>query len=946
MNKFSYLNNSNPDFIEDIYSQYRKDPDSVAESWKYFFDGLELGYSSDEPPLPNMPHSNGAAPATEKAPTSVTAGQNKPSIDLSSEAKVADLINAYRERGHLLAHINPLDDRPTGHPLLQLDHFGLGDKDMDRPFTAGKFLGLGTATLRQILDRLHQIYCSSIGVEYTHIKDPVMRGWLVERMESTGNRETLTAEQKLRIFSRLAESETFEKFLHTRYVAQKRFSIEGAEGMIPTLDRLTEVAAELGANNIVMGMAHRGRLNVLRNFFGKKAEHILTEFEQEYQYDELSMGEGDVKYHMGYSTDIETKNGHKMHLSLANNPSHLAVIHPVVEGIARSKQRRIGGGEEARRKIVPIMIHGDAAFAGQGVVYETLNLSQVEAYCTGGTVHIIVNNQVGFTTNPADARSTTYATDVARMLEVPIFHVNGDDPEALSYVAALAMEYRQKFLRDVVIDLVCYRKYGHNESDEPAFTQPVMYKAIRSHLSPYLVYAQRLEAEGVITPEQVKAEVDRHTEILVEAQKRTREEKPKPYVSAFESPLWKTYRRPADEDLFREIDTKFPAARLLELSRKMNSAPAGFNVNPKIARLLEARVKAVEEGKGIDWGNGEMLAYASLVDEGYNMRMTGQDVERGTFSHRNAVLFDAESGAPHPTLEGLVKEPGQFVTIKNSTLSETGVLGFEYGWSLGDPNALIIWEAQFGDFANGAQIIIDQFITSGESKWQRASGLVMYLPHGYEGQGPEHSSARLERFLQAGGRANITVGNFSTPAQLFHALRRQVKRDFRKPMILMTPKSLLRHPLVVSNIDDFALGRFHEVIDDPRFAENPKKARKVVLCTGKIYYDILSSQIEKNVDDVALVRIEQLYPWPEQQVLDILSRYEVKEFHWAQEEPRNMGAWLFVQAFFAGGYRNMSEKLGNRVLHYIGRGTGASPAVGSAKRHAKEQAGIVAEALK
>ena len=935
MNKFSYLNNSNPEFIEDIYAQYRENPESVDASWKYFFDGLELGYSSETPPLENMPQ-NGVAQQGSKT-----------GIDLSSEAKVADLINAYRERGHLLAHINPLDSRPSSHPLLKLEHFSLGEKDMDRPFTAGKFLGIGTATLRQILDRLHQIYCSSIGVEYTHIKDPEMRGWLVDRMETSGNRETLSIEQKKRIFSRLAESETFEKFLHTRYVAQKRFSIEGAEGMIPTLDRLTEVAGELGANNIVMGMAHRGRLNVLRNFFGKKAEHILTEFEQEYQYDELSMGEGDVKYHMGFSTDIETTKGHKIHLSLANNPSHLAVIHPVVEGIARSKQRRLGGGQEAQRKVVPIMIHGDAAFAGQGVVYETLNLSQVEAYCTGGTVHLVVNNQVGFTTNPQDARSTTYATDVARMLEVPIFHVNGDDPEALSYVAALSMEYRQRFLKDVVIDLVCYRKYGHNESDEPAFTQPLMYKAIRSHLSPYLVYAQKLEADGVITAEEVKAEVDRHTEILVEAQRRTREEKPTPYVSAYESPLWKTYRRPSDEDLFREIDTKFSADRLLEISRKTNTAPAGFNVNPKIARLLEARVKAVEEGKGIDWGNGEMLAYASLLDEGYNLRLTGQDVERGTFSHRNAVLFDAENGKAHPTLEDIVKNPGQFVTVKNSTLSETGVLGFEYGWSLGDPNALIIWEAQFGDFANGAQIIIDQFIASGESKWQRASGLVMYLPHGYEGQGPEHSSARLERFLQLAGRANITVGNFSTPAQLFHALRRQVKRDFRKPMILMTPKSLLRHPLVVSSIDDFSKGRFQEVIDDSRFAATPKKARKIILCCGKIYYDLLAAQTEKNVEDVALVRIEQLYPWPEQQVLDILTRYDgVGEFHWAQEEPRNMGAWLFVQAFFAGGYRNLSEKLGGRVLHYIGRGTGASPAVGSAKRHAKDQAGIIAEALK
>jgi len=930
MQKFTYLSSSNPEYVEDIYARFLEDPESVDSSWRYFFEGLELGYK--------IPDNEALADGEFS------------SIDLSSEAKVADLINAYRERGHLIAHIDPLSSRTRSHPLLELKHFGLSQEDLSRTFTAGKFLGLGTTTLQKIIDRLHEIYCSTFGVEYTHIKDPGIRSWIVEHLETQGKRKALASDERKKILTRLAESESFERFLHTRYVAQKRFSIEGAEGLIPVLDRLLEVGADLGANNIVMGMAHRGRLNVLRNFFGKKTEHILTEFEQEYHYDELNIGEGDVKYHMGYSSDIVTSKGHSVHLSLANNPSHLAFVHPVVEGVARSKQRR--QGDNSRSKVIPIVIHGDAAFAGQGVIYETLNLSQVDGYHTGGTVNIIVNNQIGFTTNPQDARSTTYSTDVALMLEVPIFHVNGDDPEALVYIAQLSMEFRQTFHKDVFIDIVCYRKYGHNEADEPAFTQPLMYKAIKDHLSPHMVYAERLIADGIVSPEDMRNEVDKCINDLVEAQKRTREEKPAPFVSSYDSPLWKTYRRPSDEDLFRPIDTKFPAKRLVEIAREINKVPKTFKINPKLARLLEGRLKAVEDGEGIDWGNGESLAYASLLDEGYSMRLTGQDVERGTFSHRNAVLFDAESGESYTPLNQLANKENQFFLVKNSTLSEAGVLGFEYGWSLGDPHALVIWEAQFGDFANGAQVIIDQFITSGESKWQRASGLVMFLPHGYEGQGPEHSSGRLERFLQACGRANIIVGNLSTPAQLFHCLRRQLKRDFRKPLILMTPKSLLRHPLVTSKIEDFSDSSFHEVIDDVRFeGKERSKARKVILCTGKIYYDLLAAQIEHKKEsgkapDIALIRIEQLYPWPETQVQETLERYkDVKEFHWVQEEPRNMGAWIFVQAFFNGGYRNLSEKLNDRPIRYIGRGTGAAPAVGAAKLHAKDQAAIVKEAL-
>jgi len=932
MNKFSYLSNSNPEYIEDIYSRYLKDPNDVDQTWRYFFEGLELGYEADDDMIEEIEATLGQS-LHRKAVTS---------IDLSAEAKVADLINAYRERGHLVAKTNPIFPNTDSHPLLALDHFGLNDGDLDKKFTAGNFLGLGTASLRDIIARLKEIYSSSIGVEYTHIKNPKMRGWLVEKMESSGNKEKFSAEDKKHMLSRLGDGEAFEKFLHTRYVAQKRFSIEGAEGLIPTFDRLFDVAGQTGATDIVVGMAHRGRLNVLTNIFGKKVEHILTEFEQDYQYDEKAMGEGDVKYHMGFSADIKTRSGHDLHLSLANNPSHLAFVHPVVEGVTRSKQRRRG---EDRTKVIPIVIHGDAAFAGQGVVYETLNLSQVEAFTTGGTINIVINNQIGFTTNPVDARSTTYCTDVARMLEIPVFHVNGDDPEALAYVAKLCMEYRQTFKTDVVIDIVCYRKYGHNESDEPAFTQPLMYGLIKKHPSPHQTYANKLMAEGVIDDATVKAEFQSKIDALVDAQKLTREEKPAPFVSAYAS-VWEKYRRPSDADLFEVIDTTFDKKRITNLSQKIAEIPDGFSINPKIKRMLDSRLEAIENNGPIDWGNAENLAYASLLIEGHSVRLTGQDVERGTFSHRNAVLFDSKTGATHTPLEQLCND-NQFVLIKNSTLSETGVLAFEYGWSLGDPNVLIIWEAQFGDFANGAQVIIDQFIASGESKWQRASGIVLMLPHGYEGQGPEHSSARFERFLQLCGRANMTVANLSTPAQLFHALRRQVKRDFRKPLVLMTPKSGLRNPDMVSTMDEVTSGHFKEVIDDPRFSNtDAAKIRKVILCTGKIYYELVAAQKEKGIEDVAILRIEQLYPWPEAQVITYLSRYtKVKEFYWVQEEPRNMGAWLFVQAFFSGGYRDLSAQLGNRPLKYIGRGTGAAPAVGSAKLHKKEQGCIIDEAL-
>ncbi len=934
MERLSYLSGINAEYIEEIYQRFSKDPNSVDSSWAYFFDGMDLGVS-----VSNGHSSNGNGKATNGA--GATTNGVASSIDVSAEAKVTDLIHAYRHKGHLVANVNPLDPAPETHPLLDLNNVGLSPADLDRKFTAAKLIGFSNAaSLREIITRLRLIYCSSIGLQFNHMSDPLERDWIMNHFEGDLARRNYVSEEKKWIHKHLVAAESFERFLHTRYVAQKRFSLEGGDSLIPALATLIESCGELGASNIVMGMAHRGRLNVLCNTFGKKPEYILTEFEQDYKFDD-TMGEGDVKYHMGFSADINTRSGKNVHLSLANNPSHLAFVHPVVEGIARAKQRNLK--DSNRSQVVPVVIHGDAAFAGQGVVYETLNLSRLKGYETGGTVHFIINNQVGFTTNVADARSTTYATDVARMLETPIFHVNGDDVEALCYVTRLAMEYRQKFKKDVFIDQICYRKYGHNESDEPSFTQPGMYEWIKTHPSPREIYSKRLESEKVLIAGEAQSEVDLHMNELTEAQKRTRAEKPRPFVSAYES-LWKKFKPSKDVDMMKAVDTKVSAAHLREISSKINVFPATFSLHPKLHRLFEGRLAASVAGVGIDWGNGELLAYATLLTEGHKVRLSGQDVERGTFTHRHGVVFDAKKGDSYVALNNIQPEQGEFI-IQNSSLSETGILGFEYGWSLGDPNSLVIWEAQFGDFANGAQVIIDQFISSGESKWQRASGIVMLLPHGYEGQGPEHSSARLERFLQMCGKSNMTICNLSTPAQLFHALRRQLKRDFRKPLVVMTPKSLLRHPKVVSSIEDFSNKVFEEVLDDAR---NVKKSdvERVIVCSGKIYYDLLAAFDEKQIKNVALLRLEQFYPWPEEKLLQFLKSYPKNaELVWVQEEPRNMGAWQFVQSHFTGGNQVLREKLDGREIHYLGRGTGAAPAVGSVKKHQVEQQELVEKAM-
>jgi 2-oxoglutarate dehydrogenase E1 component len=929
LEKFTYLKSSNADYIDELLSHYQKDPSSVDPTWRYFFEGIEVGAAEG-----GLSHGNGHA--YENGATTSATGS-----DLLPEARVAELIEAYREFGGLVANINPLVAPPSTHPYLELSRFGLTQADLTKTFQAGKLVGIGAGKLTDIIAQLKLTYCQNVAVEYTHIRDVAEREWVQQKLESTLNRTLPSADTRQFILKRVTESETFERFLHTRYVAQKRFSIEGGENTIPTLDCMIEKGAELGAKEFVIGMAHRGRLNVLSNIFGKKLDFILTEFEGKYLADK-SHGEGDVKYHKGYSADLDTRAGKKVHLSLCYNPSHLEFAGAVVEGMVRAKQSI--AQDKDRAQIIPIVIHGDAAFAGQGVCYETMQMSQLPGYKTGGTLHLIINNQVGFTTSPKDTRSTPYCSDGARMLDCPIFHVNGDDADAAWQVAQLCVEYRQKFKKDVFIDLVCYRKHGHNEGDEPSFTQPVLYKLIKSHPSPRDVYAEKLLGEKLVTADQAQALIDGVIAKMTESQTSTREQNPQPFYSAFDGPQWKSFKYAASEDVFKPVKTAVAESVLKEIAVKINTIPSTFNLHPKLGRFFEARLKAVQEGKGIDWGNGEALAYGSLVNEGTPVRLSGQDAERGTFSHRQSVLNDYDTGAVYTPLNNIKAGQAKY-SVYNSHLSETGVMGFDYGYSLAYPQALVLWEGQFGDFANGAQVIIDQFLATSESKWRRMSGLVLLLPHGYEGQAAEHSNARPERFLQLSGLNNMAVCNFTTPAQFFHALRRQVKRDFRKPMIVMSPKSLLRHPHAISELSDFTQGSFQEILDDVEMAKQAAGVKKVLICSGKIYYELLAARAEKARKDIALVRMEQLYPFAAEKLSGILNQYKSAKLYWVQEEPRNMGAWTYIFNQWAGGYDFFNEKVGKRSIEYVGREIAASPAVGSAKLHEKEQKEIIEKAL-
>jgi 2-oxoglutarate dehydrogenase E1 component len=850
------------------------------------------------------------------------------------QGRLSALINAYRVRGHLYAELDPLGikEHPESDELF-LERYGLATVDPETIFSSGDMAGPPTATLQEILERLSETYTRSIGAEFTFLEDREARNWLQEAMESTCNRLELDTDEQLRILTKLTDAEIFEQFLHTKFIGAKRFSLEGGESVIPMLDLLIERSADLGVEEVVLGMAHRGRLNVMVNIMEMNVREIFAGFEDDNP--ELHLGGGDVKYHHGYSVDRKTRSGHEVHLTLTFNPSHLEFVNPVVEGRARAKQDR--RGDEDRKQVLPLLIHGDAAFIGQGIVAETLNLSELQAYKTGGTVHVVINNQIGFTTIPEDSRATRYCTDITRMLRCPVFHVNGEDPEAVAQVTKLAAEYRQRFHRDVVIDLYCYRKYGHNEGDEPRFTQPTMYAAVDAKRTVREVYVSRLIETGRIDQEQADEIEKQRRQDLEDALDETREGDYALVPRSMEG-LWNDFTGGLDTEV-EDVPTAVPRERLEMLLDKLTTVPDWFTPHKRLKRfLLDKQRKILESGEGIDWGTAENLAMASLLADQIRVRLTGQDVRRGTFSHRHAVIFDSETGRRYTRL-GHLTEDQAGLEIYDSPLSEAGVLGFEWGYSLDTPDALVMWEAQFGDFANSAQVIIDQFISSSEDKWHRLSGLVMLLPHGFEGMGPEHSSARLERFLGLCAEDNMTVVNCTTPAQIFHCLRRQVVRPFRKPLVVMTPKSLLRHRRAVSTMDDLAEGEFQRVVPEVDGKVKPKKVKRVILCSGKVYYDLLEAREEREQTDVAIIRIEQLYPYRPEEIRSIVETYPAKaDLCWVQEEPWNMGAWFFMRA-------RLPEIFGDRPINCVARAESASPATGSSAAHKLEQSRLVDEAL-
>ncbi|MBJ6799636.1 2-oxoglutarate dehydrogenase E1 component [Geomonas propionica] len=892
------LENLTPQWIESQYELWQQDPQQLSEEWRAFFTGFELAEG-------------------RPAGAAVAAGGD----EALKQSGVQSLIYRYRDIGHLLACTDPLSPCQIEHPLLSLSAFGLEPADLDKTFVTRRFMRR-SATLREILQVLRSTYCGSVGVEFMYLQDPDERQWLIDRMEPGGNRGFFTPEQRLLLLKKLKEAALFERELHKRFPGQTRFSLEGGDILIPMLDAAVTKAAALGVTDVVFGMPHRGRLNVLCNIFGMPYENMFAEFADNAEYGVV--GEGDVKYHKGFSVDLPAEGGGSVHLTLTSNPSHLEAIDPVVQGKCRARQDRIGEQGEAR--VLPLLIHGDAAFSGQGVVAETLNLSQLAGYRTGGTLHIVLNNQIGFTTSAADARSSHYATDVAKMVQAPVFHVYGDDAEAVVHVTELAVAYRDRFRKDVVVEVICYRRHGHNEGDEPYFTQPLMYQQIKLRPQLHALYEMELLAEGV-PEEELKAIENEVVQRLTQAGER----QAAPVESAFLA-RWSGMKPGVAKVV---VPTAVASATLLELSEQLSRIPEGFQPHPKVAAVLQKRRDSVIKGGPLDWGNVETLAYASLLSTGVSIRLSGQDVRRGTFSHRHSTLFDQQTGETYLPLCSVLDKGARFCAF-DSMLAEFSVLGFEYGYSLEAPDALTIWEAQYGDFVNGAQVIIDQFLVSGEAKWERSNGLVLMLPHGYEGQGAEHSSARIERFLELAAAGNIQVVYPTTPAQLFHVLRRQMLHPFRKPLVLFTPKSLLRHPDCVSRLEELSSGTFREVIAEPAVGES---VRQVILCTGKIYYDLLGRIRKDQLQGHALLRIEQLYPLPVEQLRDELQRYPSgARYSWVQEEPRNMGAWRFI-------HEPLIELLGT-VPRYVGRPDAAAPASGSHRLDRVEQERIVDEALK
>lgn len=908
-----YLNHFNTAYIEELLATYRENPDALDPSWHFFFDGMTFGVT-------NAQSSGGAT---------------LPMQDLEFELKVLELIQGYRDMAYLIADVNPLDRGAKTHPLLELRNFGLSEADLDRTTRLGKLVGLSEAPVHDIIKKLKACYCSPAAVELGHIEDPKSRHWVQTLVESNFLLKPLEEKHKRRALEKLSEAETFERFIHRRFVGQKRFSLEGNDVLIPMLDYLIDQAAQLGADEIILGMAHRGRLNVLANIFQKDVRSMFAEFSGNLETTAIA-GDGDVKYHMGYSLDVKTFSGKEVHLSLAPNPSHLEAVNPVVMGMARSKQKLKNDTTERSSTLV-VLLHGDASFAGQGSIYELLNMSELSGYSIGGIIHVVVNNQIGFTTEPKDSRSTANATDVAKMLQIPIFRVNADETEVALRCVDLAIQYRRNFKRDVVIDLMGYRRFGHNESDEPTFTQPTMYAKIAKHKTAREIYAKKLSSLDVIGESGADAIVDGLIAGYDVALEESKKSKFSPKMAAF-GKRWTGFAGlPETARFFESVATQVPAAKLKETGLRLLEAPAGFNVHPKIQRLLSDRRDMLDGKRGIDWGMGEALAFATLLRDGHAVRLAGQDAKRGTFSHRHAALFDSETGTEFVALNAFKNGAADFEVV-NSLLSEYAALGFELGQSWANPHKLILWEAQFGDFANGAQIIIDQFLTCSAFKWQRYSGLVLLLPHGYEGQGPEHSSARLERFLQACAQNNIQVCNLTTPSQVFHALRRQMARSFRLPLVIVTPKSLLRHPAAVSSYDDFAEHGFREVIDDVSVADK-KEAKRVVLCSGKIYYELLKARESVAPGETALVRVEQFYPFPKDALSAILKSYEnVQDVVWCQEEPQNMGAWHFMT-------QQLGVSFGKNKIRYVGRPEQASPAHGYMHVHQGEQEKICKNAV-
>ena len=937
----SFLYGANAAFIEELYARYLKNPAAVEPGWQRFFASLG-DPAPKKPSWDQAPTRIIGQPDPEAAPRVDKKGAALDPKKMEEEALYAlralTLIRTYRVRGHLLATLDPLRiEKPTMHADLDPTTYGFTDADLDRSIYLGGTLGLERATLREILEILQTTYSGTIGVEFMHIQDPAQRDWVMSRIEAARGMPSLSPAQKKKILSTLLEVEGFEEFVQLKYTGMKRFSVQGGDAMVPGLIAILETASEQGVEEIVIGMPHRGRMNVLTSIMGKPYSELLSIFNGNLDFPDSIQASGDVKYHLGASHDRPMSNGKSMHLSLTANPSHLEAVNPVVIGKVRAKQDQ--RGDASRKSVMGLLLHGDAAFAGQGLVPETLALAELRGYRTGGTVHVIVNNQIGFTTAPRYSRFTPYPTDCAKAVQAPIFHVNGDDPEAVVFCCQLATEFRQAFGRDSVVDIFCYRKYGHNEGDEPMFTQPIMYKTIAAHPMPAKIYAQRLIDEGVMTEAEVGAEMERLNNFFLKEYEAGKIYKPN--KANWLEGKWSGYSA-AVSGLGQEPDTGVDLKKLKAIGAKLAEFPQGFAINRKVERQLKAKLEMLESGEGLDWAMGEALGFASLLAEKRPVRLTGQDSGRGTFSHRHSVFVDQENETRFVPLNHVAEGQATY-EVHDSNLSELAVLGFEYGYSLAEPEALVLWEAQFGDFANGAQVIVDQFISSGEVKWLRMSGVCMLLPHGYEGQGPEHSSARLERYLQLCGEDNMQVVNCTTPANFFHCLRRQLARKFRKPLIVMTPKSLLRHKLATSSLKEFAPGtRFQRVIPEVDTLAADTSIKRLILTSGKAYYDLLEARREKKINDVAIVRVEQYYPFPREEILAQLTKYENAEVAWCQEEPENMGAWRFIGPRIG----EVMDSLGrNYRIRYIGRKESASTAAGYLKLHTAEQTALIEEAF-